>query len=100
MNPYQCEMWAKVESSNLEAVGVNGQYLVCKFKKGGAYRYDGAAGLFEKMIKAESVGRFFHQYIRQGKTERLCSKGCFEPVREAPFMCQKCKENSFSDLSG
>lgn len=62
-----------VESSNIASIGwekdVGG---VIEFKSGGVYRYpDMTLETFEDMKKAESVGRFFHAFVKPYAFEKL-----------------------------
>jgi len=53
-------------SSNIELVGHDqGEYMLVKFRNGGHYLYKGVGiGLAEAMVKAPSIGAFFHANIR------------------------------------
>lgn len=52
-------------SSNIEAVGHKDGVLTVKFKGGGTYEYaDVPADLHDKMIAAESAGKFFHAHVK------------------------------------
>ncbi|KKM06703.1 hypothetical protein LCGC14_1741290 [marine sediment metagenome] len=59
-----------VESSNIEAVGYDEQKeeLFIEFKNKGentTYKYRGVPSKkYDSMVKADSVGRFFHKHIR------------------------------------
>lgn len=56
----------EVESSNLEAVGFREDTLVVKFKKGAVYSYNGVdRSVFEDLLNAESVGKFFNANVRK-----------------------------------
>src|SRR5919108_1785122 len=62
-------MWVPVKSSNIKEVQweeVNGQgQLEIKFNSGKIYRYYGVPkGIYEKLISAPSIGRFFNIYIQ------------------------------------
>ena len=72
MNPYGCDEWQEVDSSNISAVGSRGDYLVILFKKGNvAYRYPGIAEEFDNLVNADSVGKYFAQDVRHQVSERL-----------------------------
>jgi len=54
----------KVNSSNVMAIGHDGQDLYVQYAAG-TYRYKGvSAKLFEDLKNAESKGRFMNQYIK------------------------------------
>ena len=79
--PYGCADWEELASSNLRAAGTAGTDLVVAFRKGGIYRYPGAADLFPELLAAESAGKFFHARIRPRETVRLCAiYGCANPA--------------------
>ena len=61
-----------VKSSNVQAIGYDGQDLYVKYASG-TYRYIGvSAKLFEDLKNAESKGKFMNQYIKDSfKCERL-----------------------------
>lgn len=57
----------KVESSNLKSVGYeeDSQTLEIEFNTGAVYQYTAVPKwVFEDLMDAESVGRYFHQHIR------------------------------------
>ena len=91
--PYGCRRFVAVDSSNLAAVGVRDDFLVVRFRSGGVYRYVGAAGLLDELIRAESVGRFFHRRVkREFAAERLCARyGCFRAATGGgQVLCREC----------
>ncbi len=52
-------------SSNIEAVGHEGGKLIVRFKGGGTYEYaDVPAHVHDKMMAAESTGKFFHEHVK------------------------------------
>ncbi len=56
-----------VESSNIVSVGYDKESLVLEveFKKGKVYRYSDVDGLtYAGLLTAESVGKYFHQNIK------------------------------------
>jgi hypothetical protein len=53
-----------LNSTNLEAAGVDGDDLVISFKNGSTYRYPGASGHFDSLLAAESPGSYFAKFIR------------------------------------
>ncbi|MFZ5783984.1 MAG: KTSC domain-containing protein [Pseudomonadota bacterium] len=54
-----------VTSSNIEAIGHDGQTLAVKFRNGGLFHYPGVpASEYEAMLRAESIGKHFHANIR------------------------------------
>jgi hypothetical protein len=70
---FDCDKWEEVKSSNIEAVGVKGDWLVVRFRKGGqVYRYRGFADLFDELVSSLSIGKFFaREVLSQTKGERL-----------------------------
>jgi len=57
-----------VSSSNLEAVAYDkdNEQLYIKFKSGSVYKYDQVSeDLFNSLLNAESVGKFFKQEIEK-----------------------------------
>jgi hypothetical protein len=64
-----------VKSSNISAVGHDPetQELQVEFVGGGVYAYDAVpADIHEALMKAESVGKFFHAQIKNAyKTRKL-----------------------------
>lgn len=54
----------EVQSSNVAAVGSDGEDLMVRFRNGGTYRYKGAGPKLEECIQAESVGRFINSDLR------------------------------------
>lgn len=54
-----------VESSNISSVGHDGETLFIRFNSGITYRYENVPNIvYELMIEAESVGKFFHHHIK------------------------------------
>ncbi|MEK6591569.1 MAG: KTSC domain-containing protein [Pseudomonadota bacterium] len=54
-----------VASSNIAAVGWEGNILAVEFTSGQTYRYTGVSrALFDRMMSAPSKGAFFQQFIR------------------------------------
>jgi hypothetical protein len=54
-----------MKSSNIDSIGHDGTALYVKFHGGATYRYRTVdRNLFDELMKAESAGRFFHQYIK------------------------------------
>jgi hypothetical protein len=72
-NPFDTERWEEVKSSNIEAIGVRGDWLIVRFKKNGlTYRYYGFADLFDELVSSKSVGKLFNQEVLSNtKGERL-----------------------------
>lgn len=62
----------EVKSSNIAKVGWDGNLHVV-FKDGSAYRYENVpVGLYDEMLKSESIGRFFVKNIKPNfKCEKL-----------------------------
>ena len=62
----------RVNSSNVQAIGYDGQDLYVKYNSG-TYRYIGVSKkLFEDLKNAESKGKFMNQFIKDYfKCERL-----------------------------
>ena len=55
----------KVESSNIEAIGWENKQLNITFNSGSTYVYlDVPEKIFDDMLEAESVGKYFHANIR------------------------------------
>ena len=56
-----------VISSNIRTVGYDPEAstLEVEFRSGGVYQYNGVEqALFDELMEAPSVGRFFHQRVR------------------------------------
>lgn len=54
-----------VVSSNIDAVGYRLGEMFVRFKSGVSYAYSGVNySVFDAMVKAESVGQFFHRFVR------------------------------------
>lgn len=62
-----------VTSSNIDALGHDGERLFIRFKSGITYAYDEVPRHhFDAMPKSESVGQYFHRYIKNAyRYERL-----------------------------
>jgi hypothetical protein len=63
------------KSSTIDSVGYEPahQLLKIKFKSGGTYHFEGvSADQHQKLITAESVGKYFHKHI----------KGAFKSMRQ------------------
>ena len=61
---FETDLWENVKSSNIEAVGVKGEWLIVKFKKGGSvYRYRGYADLYHDLVSSPSVGKMFNKEV-------------------------------------
>ncbi len=93
--PYGCGRWARVpRSSNVSALGVLRGDLLVRFHSGGVYRYAGAAGVFDDLRRADSVGKAFHRGVRNRfPAERLCAGyGCARPAKVSSnqTMCSEC----------
>lgn len=55
----------KIASSNIDAIGHHVDTLYVRFTSGATYQYEGVPrAVYEDMLGAESVGRFFGTYIR------------------------------------
>ena len=53
-----------VKSSNIQSVGHNDYGLFVRFAGGGLYSYPGAPkSLYDQMVEAESVGKFFRAKV-------------------------------------
>lgn len=65
--------YIQVNSSNLEAIAINGKNLIIKFKSGGIYEYFGAAREFSKLLIASSKGKYFNEFIKNnyGKPKKI-----------------------------
>lgn len=56
-----------VESSNISAVGHANSTLTVEFKSGAVYEYYGvAASVFEDLVSAPSVGKYFNAVVKEG----------------------------------
>lgn len=72
LSEYDGLPWVEVESSNLRRVawvqvGSEAELgtLWVEFKTGRAYRYENVEkAMLDKMVEAESVGRFFNAFIK------------------------------------
>lgn len=65
MESYGADQITTIEKSSLiEAVGTRGDWLIVWFKRGGAYRYRNAARMHDSLVSSESVGKTFHQEVR------------------------------------
>lgn len=54
-----------VKSSNIDAVGHEGDVLTVQFRNGVKYRYSGVpADTFENLMKADSIGKFVNSEIK------------------------------------
>lgn len=54
-----------VVSSNIDALGYELGKLYIRFKSGITYAYDSVPySVFDALEKAESVGKFFHRFVR------------------------------------
>lgn len=54
-----------VVSSNISEVGHEGDTLYLRFNSGCCYSYSGVSfSVYQSMIKSESCGKFFHQFIK------------------------------------
>lgn len=57
--------YREVESSNIEALGHDGESLGVKFKNGTIYLYQGVSkAIFDQLVGAASVGRTFNELIK------------------------------------
>ena len=56
-----------VLSSNVSAVGEDGEDLIVRFHNGSMYRYFGAGKLFDAMLKSNSKGHFVWAKLRRPK---------------------------------
>jgi hypothetical protein len=56
--------FVSVVSSNVSAVGYEGNDLIVKFNSGTIYRYINAVSHFKKIISATSVGKYLNQYVK------------------------------------
>lgn len=64
----------KVESSNLAAIGYDGNDLEVEFKNGSVYKYYNVPfRVWEVLVKAESHGKYFNGHIKKAgyKYERI-----------------------------
>ena len=64
------ENFIYVNSSDLNAVKVNGNNLVIMFKSGGVYEYMGAACEYYNLLNSNSKGKYFHQFIKNKYQEK------------------------------
>jgi len=61
----------KVESSNINAYGKDGDDLIVEYKKGTKYRYKGASKIWEDLENATSKGGYISSVV---KKNYLCEK--------------------------
>lgn len=55
----------KVESSNIESVGYDGNILEIEFNSGAIYQYENVPiRVYDVMMKADSVGKYFNAHIK------------------------------------
>lgn len=54
-----------VVSSNVSSVGRDGDDLLVKFRSGTTYRYKGAGSHLQRMLQANSVGRYLNEHIKK-----------------------------------
>lgn len=74
---------ADVVSSNIAKVGHDGVSLFIKFNSGESYGYVGAPpGIFTQLVKAESVGRAFHQLVKNKFPHEHLTSDPFAVVQE------------------
>lgn len=71
MSALDLELLTDVESSHIRAVGVRDDYLVVQFKSGAVYRYPDIGHLFDDLVGADSIGKYFHSEIRDRSCQRL-----------------------------
>ena len=64
------ENFIYVNSSDLNAVKVNGNNLVIMFKSGGMYEYMGAVCEYYNLLNSNSKGKYFHQFIKNKYQEK------------------------------
>ncbi len=58
-------LMTSVESSHIDAVGHDHRGLFVRFKGGGLHLYpQGTKTLRDQMVKADSVGKFFHAHVK------------------------------------
>lgn len=68
---YDVDTWEEVESSMIKGVGTKGMDLVVQFHDGAFYRYPDLAHEMDHLLSAPSVGKYFHQEIRNQRSQRL-----------------------------
>ena len=57
--------FTEVNSSNLEALALEGSTMHVRFKGGSIYTYTGVSQeIFDQVIMADSVGQSFHQLVK------------------------------------
>jgi len=55
----------QVVSSNLKAIGYAEHVMQVEFQNGGIYRYyDVPVSVFDEIMRAESVGKFYAKYVK------------------------------------
>ena len=64
------ENFIYVNSSDLNAVKVNGNNLVIMFKSGGVYEYMDAACEYYNLLNNNSKGKYFNQFIKNKYQEK------------------------------
>lgn len=74
-----------VTSSNIDAIGFDNNTLSILFKSGISYAYKGVTQtMFEAMKAVESVGRYFHQHIKDKFTHTKLEINPFNGSRPNP----------------
>lgn len=68
---FDVDNFSEVVSSHISAVATKGDWLVVLFKNGSIYRYPEAASYYSDLVSASSVGKYFHEEIRDLSCERL-----------------------------
>ena len=65
MKKMKLDTFSKVESSNVELVGLKDNDLYVQFKNGGLYKYKNAdSNTYNNLCKAESIGKFLNQKVK------------------------------------
>ena len=69
----------KVESSNIASVGYDqlDSILEIEFKSGAVYQYENVPiRVYDVMMKADSVGKYFNAHIKSKYNYRRVDNGC------------------------
>jgi hypothetical protein len=74
-----------VISSNIKSIGLEGKVLEIEFANGSVYQYAGetAAVHHAAMTKAESVGKYFSQNVRNDRALKTTRVGDSKPAEGA-----------------
>jgi hypothetical protein len=69
---FDAERWNEIDdSSMIKALGARDGFLIVQFHRGEAYRYPNADHHMDELLAAESVGKYFHEHVRELPSQRL-----------------------------